>query len=90
MSERKITCEKDLRDILSNIKFAPSCLDMGWEWKITGVVGGSQRIFYADIGDIPPAEVAGYLAKIRANLTGYEDLPVPEVWEVGSAGPHGP
>jgi hypothetical protein len=74
MSDRTVTSETVLREILSNIEFAPSCLDMGWEWKITGVVGGSTRIFYADIGDIPPADVADYLAKVRASLKGYEDV----------------
>lgn len=74
MNERKINSEKDLREVLSCITFAPSCLDMGWQWKITGVVGSSTWRVYIDLGDLPPAEVVGYIEKIRANLPGYEDV----------------
>lgn len=37
-SEAIITGIEDIKFILSSISFAPSCVDMGWEWEVTEVL----------------------------------------------------
>lgn len=37
MSERTIHTERDLRRVLASVTFAPSCVDMGWQWTVNHV-----------------------------------------------------
>jgi len=34
MEKGSIKTRKDVSGVLSKIEFAPSCVDMGWEWKV--------------------------------------------------------
>lgn len=44
MSEAIVSEERELRDVLARVSFAPSCVDMAWQWKIYDVNGRYRRI----------------------------------------------
>jgi hypothetical protein len=63
--EKTVNSVEELRAILASIAFAPSCVDMGWEWEVRSVVSGSKLVHYIDVGDMAPGDVVAYIEKQR-------------------------
>ncbi len=51
MGHRTIKTRADVLDVLSGVTFAPSCVDMAWEWQVVDAIGAM----------IPP--LAGWLVR---------------------------
>lgn len=39
MSERTIRTREDMNEVLGGVTFAPSCVDMAWEWEVVDAIG---------------------------------------------------